>query len=241
MQSPSTSRGSQGPTNIGQASGVTWQTGDLSLATPFPFEQLVPIGDRLFLITSDNGSAAGPTAKPSGGIWSTADGLAWTKESDIDAIKSSGTDRQTLTAAAPNGRGGAVVVGSAQTVDGVDRTAAWWTADGKTWANASVEGPAGRMYSVVGRPDGLSGESGSPLRRNAVPRPRGGLPTADRAGRTSRCRAVAWRHETWSSGEISSWRSVARPTPTCSCGPPPTAPPGAWWSLRRTRPSGPTV
>jgi hypothetical protein len=146
---------SQVPTTIRSATSVTWQTGDLSLPTAFPIEQLVPIGDRLYLIASDNGSAAGPTAKPSGGIWATADGLGWTKQGDIDAIKSPGTDRQTLTAASPNGRGGAVVVGSEQTTDGVDRTAAWWTADGKTWANASVEGPAGRMLGVAARPDGL--------------------------------------------------------------------------------------
>ncbi len=154
-KSPSTNGGSQSPANIGQGTAVTWQTGDLSLPTPFSFEQLVPIGDKLYLIASDNGSAAGPTAKPSGGLWSTADGLAWTKQSDIDAIKSSGTDRPTLMAASANGRGGAVVVGSAQTLDGGGRTAAWWTADGKTWASATVEGPAGAMYSVVGRPDGL--------------------------------------------------------------------------------------
>src|SRR5450759_1319016 len=75
VQSPSTSAGSQGPANVGPATTVTWQTGDLSLPTAFPIEQLVPIGDRLYLIASDNGSAAGPTAKPSGGIWATADGL----------------------------------------------------------------------------------------------------------------------------------------------------------------------
>jgi hypothetical protein len=166
-QSPATG-GSQGPANIGQASGVTWQTGDLSLATPFPIEQLVPIGDRLFLIASDNGGAD-PTAKPAGGIWSTADGLAWTKQSDIDAIKSSGTDRPTLMAASADGRGGAVVVGSEQTPDGSGRTAAWWTADGKTWAKATVEGPAGAMYSVVGRPDGLVAVGITQAGENAVP------------------------------------------------------------------------
>jgi hypothetical protein len=155
VQSPSTSPSSHGPATVGGGTTVTWQTGDLSLPAAFPIEQLVPIGDRLYLIASDNGSAAGPTAKASGGIWASADGLAWIKQSDIDAIKSPGTDRQTLTAASPNGRGGAVVVGSEQTTDGVDRTAAWWTADGKTWANASVEGPAGRMLSVASRPDGL--------------------------------------------------------------------------------------
>ena len=215
-QPASTGGSSQGPANTGQASAVTWQTGDLSLATPFPIEQLVPIGDRLFLIASDNGQP-NPTAKASGGVWSTADGLSWTKQSDIDAIKSSGTDRPTLMAASANGRGGAVVVGSEQTPDGAGRTAAWWTADGKTWASATVEGPAGAMYSVVGRPDGLvavgitqAGEKPS--------RPLGGLPTVDRAGRASRCLAVAWRHATWSSGEISLWPSVARPTPTCSYG-----------------------
>lgn len=154
VQSPSPSAGSQGPANVGPATAVTWQTGDLSLPTAFPIEQLVPIGDRLYLIASDNGGPD-PTAKPSGGIWATADGLGWTKQGDIDAIKSPGTDRQTLTAASPNGRGGAVVVGSEQTSDGVDRTAAWWTADGKTWANARVEGPAGRMFRVASRPDGL--------------------------------------------------------------------------------------
>ena len=154
VNSPSTSGGSQGPANIGPATAVTWQTGDLSLATPFPIEQLVQIGDRLFLIASDNGGAD-LNAKASGGIWATADGLAWTKVSDIDALKAAGTDRPELMAAAPNGRGGAVVVGSVQTPDGGGRTAAWWTVDGKTWASATVEGPAGRMYSVVGRPDGL--------------------------------------------------------------------------------------
>ncbi len=143
-----------GSANVGQATAVTWQTGDLSLSTPFPIEQLVPIGDRLFLIASDNGGAD-PTAKASGGIWSTADGLAWTKQSDMDAIKSSGTYRPTLMAASANGRGGAVVVGSEQTPDRAGRTAAWWTADGNTWANATVEGPAGAMYGVVGRPDAL--------------------------------------------------------------------------------------
>ena len=166
-QSPATG-GSQGPANIGQASGVTWQTGDLSLATPFPIEQLVPIGDRLFLIASDN-SGSNPTAKASGGIWSSADGLAWTKQSDIDAIRSSGTDRPTLMAASANGRGGAVVVGSEQTPDGAGRTAAWWTADGKTWASATVDGPAGAMYSVVGRPDGLVAVGITQAGENAVP------------------------------------------------------------------------
>ena len=154
VQSPGTSAGSQGPANVGPATAVTWQTGDLSLPAAFPIEQLVPIGDRLYLIASDNGGPD-PNAKASGGIWATADGLAWTKVSDIDALKAAGTDRPELMAAAPNGRGGAVVVGSEQTPDGTDRTAAWWTADGKTWANASVAGPAGRMYGVVGRPDGL--------------------------------------------------------------------------------------
>ena len=187
VKSPSTSGGSQGPSTGGRATAVTWQTGDLSLPTPFPFEQLVPIGDKLYLIASDNGSAAGPTAKPSGGIWSTADGLAWTKQSDIDAIKSSGTDRPTLMAAAPNGRGGAVVVGSKRTADGAESTAAWWTADGKTWANASVEGPAGAMYSVVGRPDGLVAVGITFAGVNAVP--------------------AAWR----STDGGSSWTSVSLP------------------------------
>jgi hypothetical protein len=165
---------------------VTWQTGDLSLTTPFPIELLVPIGDRLFLIASDNGGAH-LTAKASGGIWSTADGLAWTKVSDVDAIKSSGTDRPNLMAASANGRGGAVVVGSAQTLDGGGRTAAWWTADGKTWANASIEGPAGRMYSVVGRPDGLVAVGITFAGVNAVP--------------------AAWR----STDGGSSWTSVSLP------------------------------
>ncbi len=154
VQSPSTSPSSHGPATVGGGTTVTWQTGDLSLPTAFPIEQLVPIGDRLYLIASDNGGP-NPNAKASGGIWATADGLAWTKVSDIDALKAAGTDRPELMATAPNGRGGAVVVGSEQTPDGADRTAAWWTADGKTWANASVAGPAGRMYGVVGRPDGL--------------------------------------------------------------------------------------
>jgi hypothetical protein len=165
---------------------VTWQTGDLSLATPFPIEQLVPIGDRLFLIASDNGQP-NPTAKASGGVWSTADGLSWTKQSDIDAIKSSGTDRPTLMAASANGRGGAVVVGSAQTLDGGGRTAAWWMADGKTWASATVEGPAGAMYSVVGRPDGLVAVGITQAGENAVP--------------------AAWR----STDGGSSWTSVSLP------------------------------
>jgi len=154
VQSPSTSPSSHGPATVGGGTTVTWQTGDLSLPTAFPIEQLVPIGDRLYLIASDNGGP-NPNAKASGGIWATADGLAWTKVSDIDALKAAGTDRPELMATAPNGRGGAVVVGSEQTPDGADRTAAWWTADGKTWANASVAGPAGRMYGVASRPDGL--------------------------------------------------------------------------------------
>ena len=148
---------SQVPTAIRAATSVTWQTGDFvwpsGLSTNV-VEQLVPIGDRLYLIASDNGGP-NPNAKASGGIWATADGLAWTKVSDIDALKAAGTDRPELMAAAPNGRGGAVVVGSEQTPDGADRTAAWWTADGKTWANASVAGPAGLMLSVASRPDGL--------------------------------------------------------------------------------------
>jgi hypothetical protein len=147
---------SQVPTAIRAATSVTWQTGDFvwpSGLSTNAVEQLVPIGDRLYLIASDNGTPD-PNAKASGGIWATADGLAWTKVSDIDALKAAGTDRPELMAAAPNGRGGAVVVGSEQTPDGADRTAAWWTADGKTWANASVAGPAGRMYGVVGLPDG---------------------------------------------------------------------------------------
>src|SRR5450830_613287 len=162
---------SQVPTAIRAATSVTWQTGDFvwpsGLSTNV-VEQLVPIGDRLYLIASDNGGAD-PTAKASGGIWATADGLAWTKVSDIDALKAAGTDRPELMAAAPNGRGGAVVVGSEQTPDGADRTAAWWTADGKTWANASVAGPAGRMYSVVGRPDGLVAVGITQAGENAVP------------------------------------------------------------------------
>jgi len=186
VQSAATSGGSQGPATIGQATAVTWQTGDLSLATPFPIEQLLPIGDRLFLIASDNGGAD-PTAKASGGIWSTADGLAWTKVSDIDAIKSSGTDRPTLMAASANGRGGAVVVGSAQTLDGAGRTAAWWTADGKTWGSATVEGPAGRMYSVVGRPDGLVAVGITQAGESALP--------------------AAWR----STDGGSSWKNVSLP------------------------------
>lgn len=152
MQSPS-----QVPTAIRSATSVTWQTADFVWPNGLSMnaiEQLVPIGDRLYLIASDNGGAD-PNAKAAGGIWSTADGLAWTKESDIDAIKAAVTDRATFIAAAANGRGGAVAVGSSQTADGVDKTAAWWTADGKTWANASVEGPAGRMYSVAARPDDL--------------------------------------------------------------------------------------
>jgi len=168
VKSAGTSGGSPDPANIGPASAVTWLTGDLSLPTPFPIEQLVPIGDRLFLIASDNGGPD-PTAKASGGIWSTADGLAWTKQSDIDAIRSSGTDRPTLMAASANGRGGAVVVGSEQTPDGAGRTAAWWTADGKTWASATVDGPAGAMYSVVGRPDGLVAVGITQAGENAVP------------------------------------------------------------------------
>jgi hypothetical protein len=186
VQSPGTSGASQGPANIGPATAVTWQTGDLSLANPFPFEQLVPIGDRLFLIASDNGGADA-TVKASGGIWSTADGLTWTKGSDIDAIKSSGTDRPNLMAASANGRGGAVVVGSAQTADGGGRTAAWWTADGKTWASATVEGPAGRMYSVVARPDGMVAVGITQAGENAVP--------------------AAWR----STDGGSSWTSVSLP------------------------------
>jgi hypothetical protein len=154
VQSPDTSPSGQGPASPGQTTSVTWQTGDLSLPSAPPFEQLVPIGDRLYLIASDLGGGDA-TAKASGGIWATADGLAWTKQSDIAAIKSPGTDRPTLSAASPNGRGGAVVVGSEQATDDTDRTAAWWTTDGKTWGNASVEGPAGRMLSVAGRPDGL--------------------------------------------------------------------------------------
>ncbi|MFI5259537.1 MAG: hypothetical protein ACHQ01_08020 [Candidatus Limnocylindrales bacterium] len=154
VQLPNTSPSSQGPANLGQTSSVTWQIADLSLPSAPFFEQLVPIGDRLYLMTSDNG-VANPTAKASGGIWATADGLTWTKQSDIAAIQSPGTDRQTLIAASPNGRGGAVVVGSEQTTDGTDRTAAWWTTDGQSWGRASVEGPAGRMLSVAGRPDGL--------------------------------------------------------------------------------------
>jgi hypothetical protein len=152
VQSPKAS--TQGPATVGEGTAVTWQTADLSLPTAPAFEQLVQIGDLLFLLTSDNGGA-GPTAKASGGIWASADGLAWAKQSDIDAVKSPGTDRPTLTAAAPNGRGGAVVVGSEQAADGTERTAAWLTADGKTWGTASVEGPAGRMLSVAGRADDL--------------------------------------------------------------------------------------
>ena len=184
--SPGTSGGSQGPANIGPATAVTWQTGDLSLANPFPFEHLVPIGDRLFLIASDNGGADA-TVKASGGIWSTADGLAWTKQNEIDAIKSSGTDRPTLMAASANGRGGAVVVGSAQTSDGGERTAAWWTAEGKTWTSATVEGPAGRMYGVVGRPDGLVAVGVTQAGESALP--------------------AAWR----STDGGSSWTSVSLP------------------------------
>jgi hypothetical protein len=146
--------GSRGPASGQEPASVTWQKGDLALPRALSFEQLVPIGDRLYLIASSNGTGDATTTS-SEGIWATADGLAWTKQSDIDAIKSPGTDRPTLTAASPNGRGGAVVVGSEQTTDGTERTAAWWTTDGKTWGNASVEGPAGRMLSVAGRPDGL--------------------------------------------------------------------------------------
>jgi hypothetical protein len=158
--------GSQSPASSGQATAVTWQAADLSMPTISAFEQLVPIGDQLYLITSTNGMGD-PTTKASGGVWATADGLTWTRQSDIDAIKSPGTDRPTLMAASPNGRGGAVVVGSKQATDGAERTAAWWTTDGKTWGNASVEGPAGRMLSVAGRADAVvavgitySGENG---------------------------------------------------------------------------------
>jgi hypothetical protein len=140
-------------TSGSQATTLTWQTSDLSLPTAPAFEQLVPVGDRLLLITSDNG-VSDPTKGASATIWTSADGLAWTKQS-TDAIKSGWSDRPTFAAASPNGRGGAVVGGSEQATDGTERTAAWWTADGNSWKQASLDGPAGRMLSVAARPDGL--------------------------------------------------------------------------------------
>jgi len=189
VQSPNASPGSQDSANVGQGTAVTWQTGDLTLPTAFQFEQLVPIGDRLYLIASDLGGGDA-TVKASGGIWASADGLTWTKQSGIDAVKSPGADRPTLVAASPNGRGGAVIVGSEQATDGTDRTAAWWTTDGKTWGNASIEGPAGRMLSVAGRPDGLV----------AV-----GISFSSVPGGSSE--AAAWR----STDGGSSWTSVSLP------------------------------
>jgi hypothetical protein len=146
--------GSQGPTNSGLATAISWQSGDISPPTAVAFERLVSIGDQLYLIASANGVGDG-TMSASEGIWASTDGLKWNRQAGIDAVKSPGTESSTFADASSNGRGSAVLVGSEQTGDGVDRTAAWWTSDGKTWVSASVEGPAGRMLSVASRPDVL--------------------------------------------------------------------------------------
>jgi len=144
--------GGRTPASVGPSTGVSWQTGDLSLPAASAFAQFVPIGDMLFLIESHNGTA---TQTASAGIWASAEGIRWPTLGDIDSMKSPASVAPIFTAASPNGRGGAVVVGSDQTIDGTERTAAWWTVDGRAWERANVAGPAGRMLGVVARPDDL--------------------------------------------------------------------------------------
>jgi hypothetical protein len=134
-------------------SEIAWQAGDLSLPVTVSFEQFVPIGDRLFLIASGNG-AGDPASEASQGIWTSSDGLRWTRISGLEAIESSGS-APTLVASASNGQGGAIIVGSGSARDGSDGAAAWWTTDGASWKRSAIEGPAGRMLGVAAATVGL--------------------------------------------------------------------------------------
>jgi len=115
------------------------------------------------------GFIAAGVASGRAAIWTSADGLVWSRVPDNTMFhhRRKGLLYTTASGAA-SGHGVVVVVGmdqGAQDVGYGNGVRAWWSADGRTWAEASVERHLdGQAFSVASTPTGFlaTGPSGNP-------------------------------------------------------------------------------
>jgi hypothetical protein len=122
-------------------------------------------------------------------IWTSRDGLAWSRVPDAPIFH--GTKVLRLSDVDIAVRGGTVVVTGTIASQDSARSRAWWSADGRTWSKASVgQAAESAMTSVAVTPGGwlATGWSvGCPLRKGMVAGVSHGALWASTDGRTWRC------------------------------------------------------
>ena len=104
-------------------------------------------------------------------FWTARDGTAWSRVPDTSAFhRRHGTDStiETTALGVASGHGVIVAVGmdsGAQDVGGGNSARAWWSTDGRTWTNATVErSQESQVFGVSATPTGflMTGPSGGP-------------------------------------------------------------------------------
>ncbi|NUW46432.1 hypothetical protein [Nonomuraea rhodomycinica] len=129
---------------VSSDSGRTWRLGQVSGATTSTVRRVVGGGGRWLAIGGD----------PAGGgrgLWTSADGLAWTavEESGLAAFRNGD-----VVADIARTRSGFVAVGGTALADGGLGPVAWWSADGRAWQRTDLrELDAFDLRAVVARGD----------------------------------------------------------------------------------------